>query len=98
MGAVREVDISRAIAYTQARQHRLEAADRLERLPAALMADCMLSGLTGKALSDALRHHFPNAKRADVYLAVGLALAVLQADLTIGQMELALHRDEGASQ
>lgn len=96
MGAVREVDIASAIAYTQERERRLEAGRRLDRIPAADIADCIVSGLSGRALSDALRHHFPNAKRADVYLAIGLAMAILQADMTIGQMELAILRDERA--
>ena len=89
MGVVSEVNIGAAIAYTQDRERQREVHRRMDNLPAFAMADCMVSGLSGRALADALRHHFPNAKRADVYLAAGLAVAILQADLTVGQMEIA---------
>lgn len=93
MGAVSEVNIAAAIDYTLDRQRQAETDRRLERIPAAALADCMVSGLSGKPLSDALRHHFPNAMRADVYLAAGLAVAILQADLTLAHMELAILRN-----
>ena len=56
------------------------------------LADLMASGLAGMALAYALQHQFPDAKRADVYLAIGQAIAILQMDLTLCQMEIDLWR------
>ena len=95
MGDASEVNIADAIAYTRERERQAEADRRAVELPAAHMADCISSGLSGRALADALTRHFPNTLRADVYLAIGLAVAIMQADLTIGQMELANLRQEG---
>jgi hypothetical protein len=92
MSAVREVNIADAIAYTRDRRQLAEAEGRVSQLPAAHMADCIASGLSGHALAQALTRHFPTAGRSDVYLAIGLAVAIMQADLTIGQMELATCR------
>jgi regulator of protease activity HflC (stomatin/prohibitin superfamily) len=95
MNAVATLDISRAISYTKERERQADADRRANSLPALAMADCIASGLAGRALTDALSHHFPDAKRADTYLAVGLALALLQADLTLAEMEMSLLRNEG---
>ena len=95
MGSVREVNIADAIAYTRDRERQAEAARQVSSLPALHMADCIASGLAGRALADALTRHFPNTDRASVYLAVGLGVTIMQADLTIGQMELAALRNDG---
>ncbi len=86
-----EVNIAAALEYTRQRQ-RIEAEAARPRLPAEDIADCMTSGLSGVALSAALHNHFPTANRADVYLAAGLAVAVMQADLTLARMELDMIR------
>ncbi len=97
MAAAREVNIAAAIAYTQDRARESNSEDRGWDLPAKAIADCINSGLAGQKLTDTLRHHFPAAKRDDVYLAIGLASALFHADLMIAQMELAaLKRPEGA--
>ena len=77
--------------------------DQLDQSPSPLirftpadMADCITSGLSGMTLVDALHHHFPSAARGDVYLAIGLAVALLQADLAIAQIENRLLRQHGA--
>lgn len=95
MGTVSEVNIANAIAYTRDRERQAEAARLVSSLPALHMADCIASGLAGRALADALTRHFPNTDRASVYLAIGLGVTIMQADLTIGQMELAALRNDG---
>lgn len=89
MVAVSELNLTAALEYTQERQQAQSGAAHVDRLPAADMADCIASGLSGQALAQALTRYFPTTGRSDVYLAIGLAVAIMQADLTIGQMELA---------
>ena len=97
MTAARELNIAAAIAYTQEGGGEPSPGVRGWELPAKAIADCIYSGLAGQKLTDTLRHHFPAAKRDDVYLAIGLASALFHADLTIAQMELAaLKKPEGA--
>ncbi|NBU29570.1 MAG: hypothetical protein EBS42_15570 [Caulobacteraceae bacterium] len=86
------VNLASASDLAQERKRQEEIDGQWDRLPAADMADCIASGLCGLPLSDALHKHFPSTPRADVYLAVGLAVALLQADLTIARMELDLLR------
>jgi len=89
-------DIGRAIAYTEQRCRQDQLDRRLADLPAAAMAACITSGPCGVTLSKLLHAHFPNARRAEVYLAISLAVAHLQAELTIGRMELDRLRKSGA--
>lgn len=89
--------VRKAIAETKERARVEAEAKRWEETLWAhggAMADCISSGLSGMALVQALRHHFPAAKRDEVYLAIGTAVAILQADLTLAEMELAVLRDE----
>lgn len=88
-----ELNIANAIAYTKERQE----AERCAVIPSVAMADCITSGLSGKALTDALTVHFPTAARHDVYRAIGLAVALMQADLTLAEMELAMGRQAVAA-
>ena len=94
---VPQVNIADAIALTQERQRQAEIDRRLCQLPAAAMADCITSGLAGLPLVEALNAHFAHARRGDVYLAIGLAVAVLQADLVIAHAELDMLRNGGAA-
>lgn len=86
------VNLASAIELTQERKRQEEIDAQLERLPAAAMADCITCGLAGLALTSALHRHFATLPRADVYRAIGLAVALLQADLTIARMETDLLR------
>lgn len=88
--------IGAAIAYTCERQRQADLDRQADGLPAAALADLIASGLSGFALASALTRHFPNAKRADVYLGVGLAIAILQADLTMSRMQIGALREVGA--
>lgn len=54
------------------------------------MADCILSGLTGAALSRALAMHFPNISRLEAFAAIGFAATIIQADLTLAELEIEL--------
>jgi hypothetical protein len=57
------------------------------------MADLITSsGLAGIPLAKALHAYFPTARREDVYLAIGMAVALLQADLVVAEIELRLAR------
>lgn len=95
---VPQVNIADAIALTQERQRQAEIDRQICQIPAAAMADCITSGLAGMPLVQALTVHFPQARRGDVYLAIGLAVAVLQADLVIAEAELdMLRRSEAAA-
>lgn len=78
---------------TQVIQPDLSAPDRF---PASDIADLIASGYAGAMLAKLLHAHFPAAPRGDVYLAIGLAVAILQADLTAAQMETRLLRQHGA--
>ncbi|MDX9982220.1 MAG: hypothetical protein RBU25_19525 [Lentisphaeria bacterium] len=88
--------VATALAETKERrrleQEEREHQERFDALPALRMADCITSGLSGQALVRALHHHFPNTSRPQVYFAVGLAVATLQADLVLAQMEVQLLR------
>jgi len=97
MSAVAELDISRAIAYTEERRRQSELDRQAAEMPAVAMAEIIAGGLCGVTLSNALHTHFPDARRADVYLAIALGVARLQADATIAQMEVDLLRQEGAA-
>jgi hypothetical protein len=55
---------------------------------AAQIAEVILSGRTGRELYATLMQRFPAARRGDVYLAVGLVMAVTEADLTAAEIEL----------
>jgi hypothetical protein len=52
------------------------------------MADLMSSGYSGMTLVRMLHAYFPTAGRADTYFAVGTAIALLHADLTVAEIEL----------
>lgn len=93
---VPQVNIASAIELTQERERQADIDRLIERMASAAMANCIASGLCGLSLSDTLHKHFPATRRADVYLAIGLAVALLQADLTIARMELELLRKGGA--
>lgn len=54
------------------------------------MANLMVSGLAGKALTAELHRHFPGALRSQVYFAVGLATILLSADVQLAEAELAI--------
>lgn len=56
--------------------------------PPAEIANCIVSGISGMTLTRTLQHHFPEASRADVYFAIGLAVAILQADAAILRSDL----------
>ena len=58
------------------------------------MADCMSSGLFGMKLTKALQRHFPSSRREDVYLAIGMAVAIYEADLTMAEIEIEALRRE----
>jgi hypothetical protein len=55
--------------------------------PAFDMADCIVSGLFGRALRDALHAHFPGAPRGIVYDAIGAAMSMVEADLLLLEAE-----------
>ena len=55
---------------------------------AARLADLMTSGLVGRPLERALHVQFPAAKRADVYFAVSMVMAMMEADLVGYEFEL----------
>jgi len=95
MATVSKVNIADAIAYTRERERQAEIDRRLASIPAFDMADCILSGLCGPSLTKALAHHFPQARRSEVFSAIGLASAIWAADLTACEMELAILRNEG---
>jgi hypothetical protein len=97
MSAVAELDISRAIAYTEERRRQSEHDRQAAEMPAVAMAEWIASGLCGVTLSNALHTHFPDARRADVYLGIALGVAWLQAEVTIARMETALLRQEGTA-
>jgi hypothetical protein len=63
-----------------------------QRAQAFDIAELIGSGLAGLELAQALERQFPTAKRSDVYLAVGAAVALMQADLALAEMELDLAR------
>jgi hypothetical protein len=92
---VPQVDIAAAIEITQERERQADIDRRIERMASMAVADCIASGLCGIALSSALHNRFPTTPRAEVYMGIGLALALLQTDLTIARMELDLIRNGG---
>ncbi len=95
MQPTKELNIAAALEYSrQCREE--ENADKMSALPlpGAEMADAMTSGLTGMALARCLAHHFPRAKRSEVYVAVGLAMTLMQADLTLAHMEIDILRGD----
>lgn len=67
-----------------------------DRYTPADMADCMTCGHVGVGLVRVLHHYFPNAARGDVYMAIGIAMSLMQADLVLAQMENRLLRQAGA--
>lgn len=87
-----------AVAIAEVRERkRLEEEERLHQerfdtLPALRMADCITCGMSGRSLVRALHHHFPATPRGQVYLAIGLAVAQLQADLVLAHMEIQMLR------
>ena len=97
MSAAGELDIRGAIAYTEERRRQSELDRQAVEMPAVVMAQWIAGGLCGVTLSNALHAHFPSARRSDVYLGIGLGVALLQADQTIDRMELDLLRQAGAA-
>lgn len=66
------------------------------------LADLMMSGATGMQLVALLREHLSHATRDDVFLGIGLAMSLIEADrvglihdLTVAENRLAVL--EGAS-
>lgn len=59
-----------------------------DRIGPWAMVDLITCGLTGIDLKRALMEDFPTVPRADVYLAVGAAVALMQADLVLAEMEI----------
>lgn len=67
-----------------------------DRYRAADIADLIASGFSGLTLAKMLFAYFPSAARGDVYMAVGLAVAIMQADLVAAQLENRFLRQHGA--
>lgn len=57
--------------------------------PALEMADAMItSGCSGLTLAKLLAERFPDARRADVYLAAAIAITDLEVDLVVAAAEI----------
>jgi hypothetical protein len=54
------------------------------------MADVLSSGVVGRELTRMLTAHFPKTTRADIYMAIGMASALTEADLAIAEIEVGL--------
>jgi hypothetical protein len=59
------------------------------------MADLMTSGHAGMPLEKMLHAYFPDAGRADVYAACGLAAAIWAADAAVVDLENRMLRRHG---
>jgi hypothetical protein len=59
------------------------------RLAAADMADALTSGLSGPALAQVLREHFPAISREEAFWACALAASITNADILMLQMQVA---------
>lgn len=94
MSAPKELNVADAIAYSKECRRKEEEAKRWS--PGADIADCIVSsGFSGMVLARTLHHHFPDAKRGDVYHGVGVAIALLQADLALAEMHIDILRRAG---
>jgi hypothetical protein len=69
----------------------LHSADRF--VPAD-MADLISSGWSGAELERMLHAYFPRAQRGEVYTAVGVAIALLKADLALAELEARILRQQ----
>jgi hypothetical protein len=58
------------------------------------IADLLTSGWTGGELEKRLHAYFPNARRGDVYFAIGIAACLWKADLAIAELETRMLRDQ----
>jgi len=62
------------------------------RVTSIEIADLLVnSGASGVTLAKLLQEKFPHARRADVFLAVAIAITDLQAELLIARAEAAHH-------
>jgi len=87
MSGLRELDLRAARQYADDYNAYLEEQKQPAWPECWDMTDAMTSGLSGAALARCLGYHFPNTPRADVYMHVGAAIALLQADLTLAEIE-----------
>ena len=75
---------------------KLEEDRAAQRTVAQQIEAVLTSGLTGAELCAALRTHFGQATRADVFLGVALAITVMEARVTLAETEMKITRLEGA--
>ena len=67
-----------------------------DRFVPADVADLIVSGYGGDKLARLLHDYFPAAARGDVYLGIGLAVLILQANVADARMEARILRQHGA--